>query len=32
MGKRQDDRYIIVAAAGMTPLQVFMLGVVNLEH
>lgn len=30
MGKKQDGRYIILAGSGLTPLEIFMLAIVNL--
>lgn len=32
MGKKQDGRYIILAGSELSPLQIFMLAVVNLQH
>jgi hypothetical protein len=32
MGKKQNERYVIIAAGGMTPLQVFTMAILNLDH
>lgn len=32
MGKKQNERYVLLAAGGMTPLQVFSLAILNLDH
>ncbi len=32
MGKKQNERYIVIVGGGMTPLQAFSLAILNLDH
>ena len=32
IGKKQEHRYIVLAADGLSPLQIFTAAIVNLDH